>query len=152
MTKIYEVCYLGNLSAAAGRRFKFKVTQITEINDPSLPGVILDLIDPPYLVFKNFSFKGAEIGDYFTGETDDDTHFSNWKRQLKPSVQLPAEEIFHYEVEQKAAMMERRALTEFRYGKIRLDRILKRVKDTMKDLSPIQRANFALYVYEYLLR
>jgi len=152
MIKIYDLCFVGNISANIGRVFKFKVTQITEITDPSLPGLILDSIPRPYLVFQKCNIKDLQIGDYLTVETEDDNSFKNWKRTLHPPKRLEDDEIFQYVVEDKAKKMERKALTEFRQGQIRLDRILKRVKEAMIELTPSQRSAFALHVYQYLLK
>lgn len=148
MTKIYEMCFLGNIPTNAGRRAKFKITQILEFNLPKMQIPISN----PYLHFKKSPIKDLEIGDYLVATTEDDVSFKEWKRTLTPDRPLSLDEIFQYVVEEKAKKMEKQALIEFRYDKVRLDRILKRVKDAMLELTPSQRSAFALYVYQYLLK
>lgn len=153
MIKTYETCYLGKVAnTTIGIAHKFKVTQIVEVSEENPSGKILETIQIPYLIFKNTPIKGLEIGDYLSMETENNSQFKKWRRCLRPSARLSDEEIFQYVIEEKAIAMERKALAEFRHDKIRLERILKRVKTAMEDLSPSQKAAFALYVYQYLLK
>jgi len=152
MIKKYEICYLGGRYSDK-RHYKFRITQIVEIDSPLLPGLVLEEKDfpiPPTLMFGNCVVKDLRVGDYLTTETEDDKQFKNFQRCTVPNNPLPEGVILNASVEEKAKMLKKRALNSFRGGTEDVDSYIDKIKNAMWNLNRAERTAFALYVYQRL--
>lgn len=153
--RIYELCFVKEMNGNLGRNYQFQVTQVTEITDLTLPGLVLDSKEHnilPFLNFKNQILKGIKIGDYLTGETENDTSFNKFQRCLNPSNPIPEEQIMKYLVEHRARLEEKKNLSRFRKNHNYPDRLISKLQGYTWSLSRSEKAAFALYVYQSLYK
>ena len=154
MKKEYELCYLGGRYGNQ-RAYRFRITQITETKEPDTPGVILEEKDypiPPTLIFGSCPIKNLRIGDYINVETENDKQFKNFHRCTEPINPLSQDMILNASVEDKAKMLEKRALNAFRGDTNDVDTYIEKIKNAMWNLNRSERTAFALWVYQKLAK
>lgn len=132
---------------------KFRITQILEITDPSLPALEIpekDFPIPPTLTFGRCVIKDLKIGDYVTATSENDKQFTNFQRCTSPANRLSDDEILTYSMQEKAKMLEKKALNTFRTGTDDVDAYIDKIRNAMWNLTKSERAAFALYIYQRL--
>jgi len=152
--KKYEICYLGGRYGMK-RSYKFRITQITEIDDPYLPGLILQEKDfpvPPTLTFGKCPIKNLQIGDYLTVETRDEIVFTDFARIFSPEKPLDTKLIRKASAEETSKMLEKRAVTASHLTTKDTEFYIVKLKNAISGLSLSQRRAFALYVHQTLLK
>jgi hypothetical protein len=150
----YEICYLGGRYGSK-RSYKFRITQITEIDNPSLPGLVLQEKDfpvPPTLTFGHCPIKNLQIGDYLNVETTDGKLYTNFQRCLHPDKPMDAKLLRKASAEETAHMLEKRALNASRLSTKNTEYYIVKLKNAMSGLNLSQRRAFALYVHQTLLK
>lgn len=143
------MCYLGGRYGSK-RSYKFRIIQITEIDDQFLTILTIpekDWPQPSTLTFGHVAVKNLRVGDYLRAETEDDKQFKNFQRCIDPSNPIPISDILKASAEEKAGMLEQRAVNKLRDSTQDVDSLIDQLKSAMWDLSPSKRKSFALYVY-----
>lgn len=151
--KVYEMCFLGRFARRheLTMSYWFRPTQVTEITDPSLPGLVLDE-KPGDFAFAKPIIKSLSIGDYVTAETENGKTYKDWKRCHKPQVRLADDVILAFSVEDRARKAEANALRFSQMTTRNVDKLVEEIRDCMYAVSRSERAAFAMYVYQQLMK
>jgi len=139
--KTFELCYLGNASGS----HRFRVTQITIDGQPDDKGC-------GDLFFKKPILKSLTIGAYALADTEDENTFKNWRRAYSPEKPLDADVISQFSIETIAKRAEKRANDSAKLSSPTADNIIEQLRDNMFMLSRAERAAFAMYVYQKLIK